>query len=296
MNHKFYIQLREGFNYSECLKFLKRSALECLFKVENEEIYFPLEIEKSIYLIQISLKGQRLWVEVLQGELTDFSKKEIKSYVLEWLDLKRDLTDFYKMAKKDSLLKSIVKKNKGLPLIGIPSFLEAISWAIIGQQINLTFAYSLKKRLVENYGKVVPFEGKEFYIFPKAEVIAQLTEEDLRPLQFSRSKIKYIIGVAQAIVDGKISKEQLSQLSYDEAKEKLIELKGIGNWSADYVLMKSLRFQDAFPISDVGLHNAIKKQLGQKEKPTIEEIEKMAVNWKGWKSYVTFYFWHSLLE
>jgi len=189
----------------------------------------------------------------------------------------------------------LIKDTRGLPLIGIPSFLEAISWAIIGQQINLTFAYALKKRLVEEYGRVIQFEGRTFYLFPKAEIIVQLTDADLRPKQFSRSKIKYLTGVAQAIVDGKISKEMLSTMSYEDAKNKLIELKGIGNWSADYVLMKCLRFPDAFPLTDVGLHNAIKFQLGQKEKPSLEEIEEMAVKWKGWKSYVTFYLWHSLL-
>lgn len=296
MNNKFYIQLSKGFNYAECLRFLCRSELECLFQVENEQIYFPLEIEDSVFLIRLWQKQQQLWIEVLQGELTDLSKKEIKSYVIEWLDAKKDLSDFYKLGKKDALLKPLVKKYQGLHLIGIPSFLEAISWAIIGQQINLTFAYSLKKRLVENFGKVILFEGREFYLFPKAEVIAKLTDEDLRPLQFSRSKIKYLTGVAQAIVEGKISKLKLTKLDYETAKSKLVELKGIGNWSADYVLMKCLRFPDALPISDVGLHNAIKFQLGQKEKPSIEEIEKMAKNWKGWKSYVTFYYWHSLLK
>lgn len=296
MNNKFYIQLPQTFKYAECLRFLKRSDLECLFQVENDQIYFPLKIEKSIFLIRLSQNKQRLWIEILKGQLTDFSKKEIKSYVLEWLDVKRDLTDFYNLGKKDKLLRPLVEKYQGLHLIGIPSFLEAISWAIIGQQINLTFAYSLKKRLVENYGKVILFEGRAFYLFPQAEVIAKLTDEDLRPLQFSRSKIKYLTGVAQAIVDGKISKTQLAQLEYEAAKNKLVELKGIGNWSADYVLMKCLRHPDAFPISDVGLHNAIKFQLGQKEKPSIEAIERMAKKWKGWKSYVTFYFWHSLLK
>ena len=76
----------------------------------------------------------------------------------------------------------------------------------------------------------------------------------------------------------------------------MVELKGIGNWSADYVLMKCFRRNEAFPIADVGLHNAIKFQLGRKTKPSIEEIEKMAEGWKGWESYVTFYLWHSLLE
>ncbi len=295
MNKKFSFSTPLDFNFSECLRFLQRSDLECLFRVKNEVVQFALEIENEIFLIQVFWKKERLRVEILKGELTSFSKKIITNHILEWFDVKRDLTSFYKMCKKDKLLKSICKKNQGLRLIGVPSFLEAISWAIIGQQINLTFAYSLKKRLVENFGQKNHLEGNDFYLFPTAKVISKLTEEDLRPFQFSRSKIKYLTGVAKAIDEGLISKNALSQLSYDEAKAKLIEHKGVGNWTADYVLMKCLRYPDAFPITDVGIHNAIKKELNLEKKPSIESIEDMAEKWGGWKSYATFYLWQSLL-
>ena len=296
MSKKFSISTLPDFNFSECLRFLQRSDLECLFRVENEVVQFALDIKNEIFLIQVFWEKDKLRGEILKGELTSSSKKYISNYIIEWFDVNRDLTNFYKLCKKDKLLKTIGKKNQGLRLIGVPSFLEAISWAIIGQQINLTFAYSLKKRLVEDFGRKIHFEGKDFYLFPTAKVISKLTDDDLRPLQFSRSKIKYLTGVAKAIDEGVISKNILSQLSYDEAKVKLIEHKGVGNWTADYVLMKCLRYPDAFPISDVGIHNAIKKELGLEKKPSIENIEDMAKNWGGWKSYATFYLWHSLLD
>ena len=295
MNKKYSISTPSDFNFKECLRFLQRSDSECLFQVENEVVQFALEVEKEIFLIQVLWKKEKLRIEILKGELTAFSKKTISNYILEWFDVKRDLTDFNKICKKDKLLKNICKQNQGLRLIGVPSFLEAISWAIIGQQINLTFAYSLKKRLVENFGQKIEFDGKEFFLFPNANVISKLTEDDLRPHQFSRSKIKYLTGVAKAIDSGEISKEILLKLPYEEAKVKLIEHKGVGNWTADYVLMKCLRCPDAFPITDVGIHNAIKKELNMEQKPSIERIEEMAKNWIGWKSYATFYLWHSFL-
>lgn len=295
MNKRFSISTPADFNFGECLRFLQRSDLECLFRVENEVIQFALPIENEIFLIQFFWEKEKLQIEILKGELTSFSKKNISNYILEWLDVQRDLTDFNKICKKDKLLKNICQRNKGLRLIGVPSFLEAISWAIIGQQINLTFAYTLKKRLVENFGQKIHFKGKDFYLFPSAKIISKLTEDDLRPLQFSRSKIKYLTGVAKAIDAGEVSKTMLLQLSYEEAKVKLIEYKGVGNWTADYVLMKCLRCPDAFPITDVGIHNAIKKELNLEAKPSIESIEEMAENWNGWKSYATFYLWHSLL-
>ena len=58
---------------------------------------------------------------------------------------------------------------------------------------------------------------------------------------------------------------------------------------------ENARSTNAFPITDVGLHNAIKKQLNLKQKPSLEEIEQWSDNWKGWEAYATFYLWHSLL-
>lgn len=296
MGKKISISTPPDFNFLECLRFLQRSNLEVLFQVNLDKVELALEVGNDIFLIQISWKKNKLEMEILEGDLTPKSKKYIVAYVVEWLDINRDLKDFEAICENDQLLKGIWQENKGLRLIGIPNFLEAISWAIIGQQINLTFAYTLKKRLVENFGRKISFDNNDFFLFPSASVMANLTEDDLRPLQFSRSKIKYLTTLANAIHLQDISKAKLSQLSYDDAKKQLIAYKGIGNWTADYVLMKCLRMPNAFPITDVGIHNAIKAALKLKEKPSLERVEAMSKNWENWKAYATFYLWHSLLK
>ena len=291
------IDTPKDFNFKECLRFLRRSELECLFEVENETIIQALEINNKIFLIKVYFKNQKIKIQVDSEKPNRSEAQEIKAYVKDWLDIEKDLTAFYAFAKKEKLLRNPVKNAKGLRLIGIPNFTEAICWAVIGQQINLTFAYSLKKRLVENFGKTIIFKKKKYFLFPKAEVLAELTEEDLRPFQFSRSKAKYLIGVGQHISEGKINKNILQQLNYEEAKTKLIELKGIGPWSADYVLMKCFRHSTAFPIADIGIHHAIRNQMGWDRKPTIPEIENMIEHWSPqWMGYATFYMWHSLLK
>jgi DNA-3-methyladenine glycosylase II len=108
-------------------------------------------------------------------------------------------------------------------------------------------------------------------------------------------KSEYIIGVARLIVEGKLTKELL--LSSDDmiaAEKKLVAIRGIGPWTANYVLMRCLRFPSAFPIADVGLHNAIKHLTGTANKPTLEEIRHHALAWANWESYATFYLWRVL--
>jgi len=290
--------LPKAFSFSQCLHFLNRSRLEALHEVGDDYVRKLLPGTRKPFLIEIkSPQPNQLSIELINQKNPSAKRiAYVRSFVEDWFDLNTDLKQFYKLAKKDALLAPLIKQFYGLRLIGIPDFFEAISWAIIGQQINLTFAYSLKKRLVEKYGQQSIYKKQAYFLFPTPASIAQLTPEDLRPMQFSQRKAEYLIGVAQLIESGQLSKEKLSQLDFESAKKELVKIRGIGNWSANYVIMKCLLNPDAFPIEDVGLHNAIKKQLQLDQKPSLESIEQMATAWKGWKGYATFYLWQSLLD
>ncbi|MEM9820427.1 MAG: DNA-3-methyladenine glycosylase [Bacteroidota bacterium] len=219
-----------------------------------------------------------------------------KKYVSDWLDLDRDLGPFYALGEKDKILAPLVRQFYGLRLIGIPDLFEALAWAIIGQQINLNFAYSLKRKLVEGYGQSIEYPKQPYYLFPTAKTIALLSPSDLRPLQFSQRKAEYLIDLAKLMEEDALNKEDLSQMDFESAKKKLMAIRGIGNWTANYVIMKCLHYPDAFPVEDAGLHNALKAQLKMARKPTLEEIHRWAENWSGWRAYATFYLWQSLLK
>ena len=79
-----------------------------------------------------------------------------------------------------------------------------------------------------------------------------------------------------------------------EAKEELMKIKGVGNWTANYALMKTFRYPDAFPLEDAGLHNAIKNIKGMKAKPSLDQVKRIFKKYKGWEAYATLYFWKSL--
>ena len=298
MTAMFSIPCPEIFNYGYCLRFLSRSSQECLFSIENDVIRTLFHDGTQYIFIEIEYKEPAFLTITYQSEYKagDDPQKQVTEFVTDWLDLKTPVEGFYQMASKDQLLAPLVQQYHGLRLIGIPDLFEAIAWSIIGQQINLTFAYSLKRQLVDKFGYTKIINGKTYFAFPDPQVIAELSIPELKAIQFSRQKADYLIGVAKAIKSGALTKDKLSQLSYENAKSELIRLRGIGNWSANYVLMKCFRHSQAFPIEDVGLHNAIKKQLGLDKKPTIETIKKMAQPWGEWRAYATFYLWHSLLD
>ncbi|NIG54848.1 DNA-3-methyladenine glycosylase [Chitinophaga sp. Cy-1792] len=295
----------ENFSFQECLRFLGRSDKEILHFIREDRLQRLVAVDDGIALITVSAGDrQQLRVEVLPvaltpgdepGQISEEGLQYIRRYVSHWLDLDANLESFYKFAAKNPLLKGLPEQYKGLRLVGIPELFEAICWTIIGQQINLAFAYTLRQRLITEFGYSLDVAGNTYHLFPQPEVIAALTPEMLTPLQFSRSKAAYLIYVANAMVKGELSAAALLQQDYAAARESLIALKGIGNWSANYILMKYRRFPEALPLEDAGLHNAIRFRLQLPAKPTPAQLQELTGVWKEHAAYATFYLWRTLL-
>jgi DNA-3-methyladenine glycosylase II len=282
------------FSYELALTFLKRSPRELLHKVIEDRIEKAIRINGAIIVFSIRYDKDELLVEFLNTKVTVAQATEVVKYIREWLDLDTDLKPFYAMCQKDKLLKGLVKNFYGYRIVGQPDLFESIVWAVLGQQINVQFAYTLKQKFVERYGEALTLKEETYYLFPAAAIVAQLTEAQLLALQFSRQKAAYTINIAKAFATGVVSKEKLMGLSLKEAKDLLMEIKGIGNWTANYALMKTFRHADAFPLEDAGIHNAIKNLKKLTKKPSLDEVKKVYKKYKGWEAYATLYLWKSL--
>ena len=288
------ISLPPEFSFKECLHFLERSPRELLHKVEGDAVYKLVNYESEKILFKVSSSDSRLIVDFPIAVPNDEIKQKIERYIIEWFDIDKDLKPFYEMATKDPFLSHLAQQHYGYRIVGMPDLYESLVWAVIGQQINLSFAYTLKQQFVREYGKKLVFKDKEYFLFPEPGIVAYLSMEDLLKIQFSRQKARYTIGISDAFLDGTISKEKLKGLSLIDAKEKLMKIKGIGNWTANYALMKTFRHPDAFPLEDAALSNALRVFLQLDRKPTLNEIREVFVRYKDWEAYATIYLWRSL--
>ena len=163
MSATFHIDLPEIFDFDLILKYLDRSPLEILHQVVDRQIFKLISAEGKNYLCRLAyLFSGHLQVELLNQQITETNQAIVKKYIIQWFDLDRDIVPFYEMSLQDPLLSKVVPEFKGLRLIGVNDIFEALSWAIIGQQINLPFAYTLKKRLIETFGTKVKWNGKNF--------------------------------------------------------------------------------------------------------------------------------------
>ena len=112
-----------------------------------------------------------------------------------------------------------------------------------------------------------------------------------RERQFSRQKVEYVKGIAAAVLGGRIDFELLRTVAPEQALNALIAIKGIGRWTAEYLLIRALGFPDAIPAADVGLRKAIGKAYGMGRNATEAEVRILAEKWQGWRGWAAFYFW-----
>jgi DNA-3-methyladenine glycosylase II len=173
---------------------------------------------------------------------------------------------------------------------------ECLVSAILEQQVNLTFAHQVKRQLIESYGCPVGFEGRRYNAFPQPAALAIATPRQLRRLQISGPKARYIIAISRAVLDGSLDLEGLRVLEAAVAHARLIERRGVGPWTAHYVGLRALGHLDGLPAADVGLQKAIQKFYGLRKQPSVSQVEKLARNWAGWRSYATFYLWMTYWE
>ena len=285
------LPIPQNFSFQECLWFLDRNYDDCLHEIRPDAVRKAIFIKNEPTLLEITESSNQLIIKVLVG---NNSEKEIVEFVKNWFDYDRDMSHFYELLMNDSELKYMASEYKGLRLLAIPDLFEALSWSIIGQQINLTFAYKLKRRFTEVYGTKLSYEVSDYYLFPKPKIVANIKVEDLLPLQFSNRKAEYLIEIAKQFVSGNISKEILSAQTTSEAIRLLVGVRGIGEWTANYALMKSLKRLECVTYGDVGLYNALHNLKGYDKRPSREALDLFFKNFKDWEAYTVFYLWRSL--
>jgi DNA-3-methyladenine glycosylase II len=207
-----------------------------------------------------------------------------------------DLQPFYALAGADPVLRHLIVHFRGMRVPQAPHVFEILVSAIIEQQVNLSFAHQVKKALIDAYGRAVEFEGRRYSAFPQAAALAATTPQELLPLQVSGPKARYIIAISRGVLDGTLDLESLRQLPPELAHARLLELKGVGHWTTQYVGLRALGRRDCLPAADVGLQKVIHYFYRLRKRPTAERALKMARAWRGWQSYATFYLWLTYWE
>ncbi|MGH7961594.1 MAG: DNA-3-methyladenine glycosylase 2 [Candidatus Binatia bacterium] len=208
-----------------------------------------------------------------------------------------DLRPFYHRARVDELLAPIVPRFRGLKLVASPTIFESLVMAVLSQQVNLTFAYAIKKELVEAFGNKCRVNGETFYTFPEPERFAVETEESLRRFRLSTAKAGTLVRLGQAFASDAFTQEELATLSDETVVERLTRMKGIGRWSAETCLLRGLARPDAFPGGDLGVVKYLAQGLlGKTEQATEAEMRAFAERWRPYRGLALIYCYAELMR
>jgi DNA-3-methyladenine glycosylase II len=237
-----------------------------------------------------------LRVRILAGVADDTFQRAVVTQVEGQFSTDLDLTPFCERAKADPVLNHLCLHFRGMRIPQAPTVFETLISAILEQQVNLSFAHQVKKALIETYGGHLDFEGRRYNAFPEPAPLAIATPSDLRRLKISGPKARHLIGISRATLDGSLDLEGLRDLEPALAHRRLMEQKGVGPWTAQYVGLRALGHPDCLPAADVGLQKVIRDLYGLRQQPSAAQVEKLAERWAGWRSYATFYLWLTYWE
>jgi DNA-3-methyladenine glycosylase II len=154
--------------------------------------------------------------------------------------------------------------------------------AIVGQQISVKAAQSVWDRVVACAGEVTP------------EAILMKERPVLRACGLSDRKTEYIADLAQHFADGRIHVHRWPQMSDEEIIAELVEVRGIGRWTAEMFLMFNLLRPDVFPLDDLGLQKGIRVAYFRKRSVSLRTMRRLGETWRPWRSVATWYLWRSL--
>jgi len=204
----------------------------------------------------------RLRVSV-EGEWAGPEARPAVTAALErMLGLRINLAEFERFAFHDDRLAPLARRFRGMKPPRFPSVFECLVNAIACQQVTLTMGVRLLGLLADAHGLAVGGRDTPVHAFPRPEDLARLRPEELRSLGFSRQKARALIDVSGAIAEGCLDLEALASETDDAALDHLCRLRGVGRWTAEYVLLRGLGRLHIFPGDDVGARNNLLRWLG----------------------------------
>jgi len=252
----------------------------------------------ELALVRVSQEGPtsraRLRVRI-DGAGGDAAERAARRLLERVLGAGADLRPFQRALGPDPLLGAALRAHRGLRVAGAFDLFEALVNAVLTQQVNLQFAFSIRAELVRAFGARASIDGREWFAFPSAERVAQASEAELRAFRLTAAKAGTIARLARACASRELDESLLAPLSDDAAIAALMRWKGVGRWTAEIVLLRGLGRLDVFPAGDLAVVKRLARiWLGTDEPAKEAEMRAFSARWRPFRSLALVYGLESL--
>jgi DNA-3-methyladenine glycosylase II len=243
-------------------------------------------------VLAISLQDQAAHCEIdADGPIGAAAYAGLREVALGVLGLRIAPEPFEAAVEGDALLGALARRQKGLRIAQAATCFEALTWAIIGQQINLPFAIALRRAFIV-LGGVRHSSG--LWCYPQAAEAARLDPAVLSQHKFSRAKAETLIRVARLVDSGALPLAELADYPLAEMQAALLAVKGIGPWTVNYTLLRGYGLADCSLHGDAAVKTALHRLSGAQLKPDNSQAAAILARYQPFRSMACAHLWASL--
>ena len=239
--------------------------------------------------VDVTQAGATLHVALAGGPITAAARAAARATLVRALGVELDLAAFYRMARGDRRLAPLAGRFRGVKPPRFPSVFEALANGIACQQLSLTVGLVLLDRLAARCGLR---SARGSYAFPRPSDVARLAPGQVHALGFTRAKSRALVELARA-AETELDLEGLAALPDADVVARLVALRGIGRWTAEYVLLRGLGRLTTFPGDDVGARTNLARWMKLREPLDYDRVRRLA---RRWQPYAGFLYFHLLLQ
>ncbi len=254
------------FHLEATVRLLARRPTNRVDLWEQDRYLRVLELDGELHLVSVhdagTVDAPDLRVMWPSGRPSPTQQRRLGATLRRTLGLDQPTAAIERLALKDPCLRPLARKLRGMRPPRFPTLFEAVANVIPFQQVSLDAGAAIVARLVERFGRRLVLAGRTWFAFPAAAAIGRAPVAALQSIGLSRTKALSLQELARQVVCGELTEERLAALGTDEAMRTLMELPGIGPWSAGVLLLRGLGRMDSFPSGDVGVARGLARLLG----------------------------------
>ena len=284
------LPLPPNYRRADILAFHSRDTEALAERVEPDRIRKGVMIAGVPVLLDVTFTQDAAACTVLaDGPLPAAAQQQVDDALRNILALRIDPAPFLAAVAGDPLMGPLARRQPGLRIVQSATVFEALTWAIIGQQINLTVAIALRRTFILQAGRR---HSSGIWCYPEAADAARLDVAELTSRKFSRAKAETLLRLAQLVDSGALLLDRDDDAA--TVAKTLLAVKGIGPWTVNYALLRGYGYADCSLHGDVAIRAAFQHLLGEDVKPDIARTEALLARYQPHRTMAAAHLWASL--